>query len=384
MPAALPLFDPCPRGLEEALVEELRALGATPVATAGGVSFAGDSGLMMAVNLHSRLASRVHLQVARGRFSHPDHIYALARDVDWAGFFAPDLSFKMYVTPVRCEVGSPIFLMQRAKDGICDRFRQDRGQRPNVDTHTPDMRVHLLLVDDQATLYLDTSGEALFKRGYRQQSSEAPIRENLAAGILVLLGWQPGEALLDPMCGSGTFLLEAGLMARRIAPGSRRRFAFERFRRHDTPAWARLLREARGRETRERVPLFGADISSEGLAHARANLRVTGLDDTVELRQVDCLEGEPPASTGLWVANPPYGVRLGEIEALAAFYPRWGDVLKQRFSGWRASFITADPELPRRIGLKTRRRTPLFNGALECRLLEYVMVAGRPGGSGTA
>jgi len=376
MPQPLSLFVSCPRGLEGVLVEELRDLGGSPTPSTGGVYLEADSWLAMRINLHSRLASRVLLEVARGRFSGHDDIYALASGVDWSRHFTPRQTFKMQVTTARCRVENPFFFMQRAKDGLCDRFRRDQRRRPDVDVHRPDMRVRLLLVRDEAVLFLDTSGDALFKRGYRQQLGEAPLRENLAAGILALLGWSPGEVLMDPLCGSATFLVEAGLMARGIAPGSRRGFAFERLRYHDGRAWDRLRREALARETNIHVPLFGGDISAGALSDARANLRVTGLDDTVELRQGDCLDARPPAASGLWVSNPPYGVRQQDAHELAALYPRWGDLLKQHFTGWRASFITADPELPRRMGLRTSRRTPLFNGALECRLLEYHMVAG--------
>jgi putative N6-adenine-specific DNA methylase len=316
------------------------------------------------------------LQVGKGRCSNEDDVYELARGVSWAALFRTDRSIKVQASATRCPGANPVFLSQRVKDGVCDRFRKDTGARPSVDTVHPDLRLRLHLVEDMATLYLDTSGESLFKRGYRRQTGDAPIRENLAAGILTLLGWQPGEVLLDPMCGSGTFLVEAGLIARRVAPGSRRRFAFEHLRVHDAPAWERMRGEARARETRARVPLHGSDISADCLEMASENLRYTGLDDTVRLERADCLDLEPPAASGLWLTNPPYGVRLEDAEELASLYPRWGDLLKRRFAGWRACFITADPALPSRIRLKSRRRTPLFNGALECRLLEYSMSAG--------
>src|SRR5208282_1948800 len=278
------------------------------------------------------------------------------------------------------------FATLRIKDAICDRFRDATGKRPSVDTHAPEVRVHAFLSSDQITLYLDTSGEALFKRGWRKQAGEAPLRENLAAGILQLSGWRPGTPLYDPMCGGGTLLIEAAMIALDIVPGARRGFGFETLANFDRAAWQDCLDAAKARERKpERLDIFGSDLYGDALKTARENVAAAGLEAVVNLKQVNVLEAAPPAEGGILIANPPYGVRLEEEPALAEFYPKLGDVLKQRFAGWTAYIFTSDLRLAKLIGLKPSKRTPLYNGALECRLFEFKLVAGqmrRPVGAG--
>lgn len=370
-------FAPCPRGLEGVLAQELTDLKAENVLpTDGGVGFSGSLQTMMLANLHSRIASRILWKLAEKPYRSEEDIYRLARDLEWADLFAVENTIKVNVTAVKSSLRSPEFAGLKVKDGICDRFRLKTGARPSVDTREPDMRIQLFMTDRMATIYLDTSGEALFKRGYRQDAGEAPLRENLAAGILALTGWQPGLALYDPMCGSGTFLIEAALKARKIAPGLRRSFAFQQFRMYSAAEWENLRVDACAQENREVFAIYGSDVSSTALKHAEANLAAAGVVDTVTLKQLNVLDAKPAAESGVWLCNPPYGVRLDEKEQLAAFYPQWGDVLKQRFAGWRAYFFTGDLDLAKKIGLKASKRTVLFNGALECRLFEYVMQAG--------
>ncbi|GAB1459507.1 THUMP domain-containing protein [Thauera sp.] len=375
---AEPFFSPCPRGLEALLADELVALGARAVrAVHGGVSWEGDWDACRRANLESRLATRVLWRVGQGRYRAEVDIYKLAYSVTWAKWFTADDTIRIYVTAQKSPLKSLEFITLRVKDAVCDHFRTVAGRRPSVDTVSPTVRIHLFLTADTATLYVDTTGEALYKRGYKPAAVEAPLKENLAAGILHLTGWQPDEALVDPMCGSGTFLIEAAQMALDIAPGLGRGFAFERLRNHDRGAWAALRRAAEQRRKPARVlPIFGSDLVGEWVRRSRMNLDAAGLADCVRLDRADVLDRTPPADAGVMVANPPYGVRIGEAEDLLAFYPRLGDALKQRWGGWRCYLFSADPELPKRIGLKATRRTPLFNGALECRLFEYRMVAG--------
>jgi putative N6-adenine-specific DNA methylase len=263
------------------------------------------------------------------------------------------------------------------KDAVCDVFREQRGSRPDVDTQSPDVRIHAFLTRDEATFYLDTSGDALFKRGWRTTGGDAPIRENLAAGILRLTGWAPPTPLLDPMCGGGTFLVEAAMMALDAAPGLDRSFGFERLANYDAGLWRTLRDKARARRRPvARLPIYGSDKSGSALGTARENLAGLGLADAVELKQMDILDGGPPAAGGILVMNPPYGERLGSADELVAFYPRLGDALKQRYAGWTAYILTADLNLAKLIRLKATKRTPLYNGALECRLFEYKLVAG--------
>jgi len=371
-------FATCPRGLEDQLVGELIAAGATRTqAVAGGAGFAGDWETCYRANLWSRIATRILWRVAHGPYKREEDIYRLAHDVPWHERFAVRRTLRVYMTAIRCPLKSIDFITLRIKDAVCDRFRAEIGERPSVDTAEPNVRIHAFLSDREATLYLDTSGEPLYKRGFKYASVEAPLKENLAAGILRLAGWEPGTPLLDPMCGSGTFLLEAALMAHDIAPGLARKFGFFRLDNFDAALWQKLLAEA---EARKRPvvpqPIVGSDISQDQVERARQNLAAAGMHACVQLECADLLQRNAPVPEGVLVANPPYGVRLEETEWLEAFYPRLGDALKQRFAGWRCYFISADPQLPKLIGLKASKRTPLFNGALECRLLEYKVIAG--------
>jgi putative N6-adenine-specific DNA methylase len=372
------LFATCPRGLEALLAEDLAAIGATRIATVpGGAACEGDWAACYRANLESRIATRVLVEVARAPYAREDDIYQLARGVDWARWFAVDLTIRVVVTAVKSPLKSLEFVTLRIKDGVCDRFREGCGQRPSVDTQEPDVRIHAYLSANECTLYLDSSGDPLYQRGLRQKSVDAPLKENLAAGMLRLAGWTPGKPLLDPMCGSGTLLLEAAQMAHRIAPGGRRSFAFQQWRLFEAKLWATLRDNAkRGELPVAPAQIYGSDISPQSYRAALANLDRAGLLNAVQLSTVDLLEREAPAPTGVMVSNPPYGVRLSEQEEMAAFYPRLGSVLKQRFAGWTCRFLTADTRLPTLVRLKPSRKTPLFNGALECRLYAVEMVAG--------
>jgi putative N6-adenine-specific DNA methylase len=371
-------FAPCPRGLEPVLAEELAGLGASAIQpTDGGVGFAGDLALCYRVNLWSRIASRVLWRLDERPYRSEEDIYKAALALPWPEWFEVGQTFRVKVSAIRSPLRSLDFATLRIKDAICDKFRQACGERPSIDTKEPDMRVYAFLTADRATLYLDTSGEALFKRGYRKEAGEAPLRENLAAGILRLAGWAPGIPLLDPMCGSGTFLIEAALMALNIAPGAERWFAFEKLKNFDAALWDKIYQEATdGELPKAPLPIYGSDVSSTALTTARANLEHAGLEGLVPLKQINFLDVTPPAAAGMIVTNPPYAVRIGEQEEMARLYPRIGDLLKQKFSGWKAGFFSADMRLAKLIRLSVSRRIPLYNGALECRLFLYEMVAG--------
>ena len=371
-------FAPCPRGLETALAHELGELGADAVsASPGGVGFAGNLALCYRANLESRIASRVLWRVGQGRYRTEEDIYKAVFALPWSDWFDVERTIMVKVSAQKCPLQSLDFITLRIKDAVCDKFRALTNARPSVDTQEPDLRIHAFLDAEQFSLYLDTSGPALFQRGLRKESGIAPLRENLAAGILHLAGWQPGVPLLDPMCGSGTFLLEAAQMALNIAPGSGRSFAFEKMKNFDAGLWHRLREEAKARELpRTPQPIFGSDLFGESLDAARANLAAAGLAEVVQLKQCNVLEVSAPAPSGILVTNPPYGVRLGEQHQLAEFYPKLGDVLKQKFKGWNAYIFTADLRLAKLIRLSVSKRTPLFNGALECRLFEVKVVEG--------
>ena len=371
-------FAPCPRGLETVLAGELAELAAADVVAAeGGVGFSGQMGLAYAANLHSRIASRVLWQVGSGRYRTEEDVYRGVNALDWPQLFDGTLTIRVNVAAVRSPLNSLDFITLRIKDAVCDKFRTQSGVRPSVDTAQPDVRIHAFLETERFTLYLDTSGEPLFKRGARQMTGEAPLRENLAAGILKLSGWTPDLPLLDPMCGSGTFLIEALQIAHGIAPGAKRDFAFEKLRGFDAAGWDRIKAQANARAAPNPSPaIFGSDLYGEALKLARVNLAAAGFPDAATLKQANMLEISAPGAEGVLVANPPYGVRLGEQDELAGFYPQMGDVLKKKFAGWRAYVFTADMRLSKLIGLSPSKRTPLYNGALECRLYEFKIVSG--------
>jgi putative N6-adenine-specific DNA methylase len=371
-------FAPCPRGLESVLVTELEQLGASLVsARDGGVQFQGDWDVCYRANLESRIASRILWRVAEQPYSRETDVYEAARALPWEEWFSPALTIRVNLAAIKCPLRSLDFVTLKIKDAVCDKFRETAGRRPSVDTGQPDIRIHGFLNARKFSLYVDTSGDALFKRGLRKNAGEAPIRENLAAGILSLAGWQPGIPLLDPMCGSGTFLLEAAQIALDIAPGSGRAFAFEKLKPFKKAQWDHLKEAALARQKPKTAqPIFGSDLYGDVIALARANLAAAGFSEVVTLKQANFLETSAPASSGFLVTNPPYGVRIGEQHELAEFYPELGDVLKKKFSGWTAYIVTADPLLPKLLRLTPSRRIPLFNGALECRLLGYKMVAG--------
>jgi putative N6-adenine-specific DNA methylase len=371
-------FAPCPRGLETPLCTELGALNATDIrATEGGVHFSGDWLLCYRVNLHSRIASRVLWRVAMKNYRSEQDIYDTAFALPWNNWFDVTHTIRVNMAAIRCPLKSLDFATLKIKDAICDKFRQLCGERPSVNTHEPDMRIHAFLEESRFTLYLDTSGDALFKRGVRQYTNIAPLRENLAAGILHLSGWQPGTPLLDPMCGSGTFLLEAAQMWLNIAPGIDRYFAFEKMKNCQETAWEEMRQQAiAAQKPVEPLPIFGSDLYGDELKSARLNLENAGLLEAVTLKQANVLEISAPAEHGVMVANLPYGERMGELAELEVLYPQLGDALKKKFSGWNAYLFTADLRMPKFIRLSVSRRTPLFNGAIECRLFEYKMVAG--------
>ena len=371
-------FAPCPRGLEAHLAAELDTLGAeTSAATDGGVAFAGSETLMYRANLASRLASRILLCIGSFAYDSEEDIYRSARALPWTSLFDGKRTIRVAVSAVRSPLRSLDFVTLRVKDAVCDAFRAATGERPSVDTRIPDVRIHVFLDALQASIYLDTSGEPLFKRGWRTSDVDAPLRENLAAGILRIAGWQPGMPLLDPMCGGGTFLLEAASASLDIAPGAQRGFGFERLSRYDAALWRRVREAADGRRRPPvKLPLFGSDHDPKALNATRKALQRAGLAGIAELARADILDIEPPASEGVMVFNPPYGARIGEHAALAELYPKLGDRLKQRFAGWRCFIFTADTRLPKLIGLKPSRRTVLYNGALECRLYEFAIVRG--------
>ncbi|OAI53417.1 DNA methylase [Betaproteobacteria bacterium SCGC AG-212-J23] len=368
-------FASCPRGLEDLLVRELTSLHAVNVnAAPGGVAFSGDWELCYRANLWSRIASRILWRVADFPYKNEKDLYDAVKAVDWPRHFAVQKKIRVNVTAQKSPLKSLEFATLKVKDAVCDRFRDKLGSRPDVDRAAPDVRIHAFLEEAKGTLYLDTSGEALFKRGWRMDIADAPLRENLAAGIIMLSGWKFDQPLLDPMCGGGTLLSEAAAMARGRAPGAKRSFGFEKLSVFDAKLWERVRNERTVAPVEAR--LYGSDTDPEALTAARRNLGAAGVERWVKLEQADVLERAAPEPSGVMVANPPYGERIGSPEELAAMYPKLGDALKKRFAGWNCFFFTADQRMAKLIRLQPSRRTPLWNGAIECRLYEFKIVSG--------
>ena len=376
-------FATCPRGLEQLLADELLQVGAKSIKpTDGGASFDGDWNICYAANLHSRLATRILWQVARGKYLNEEDLYNAAYALNWPQWFDVKHDFMVKVTGVKCPLKSLEFATLKIKDAVCDKFRLLVGSRPYIDTKTPTVRLHAYLAADEYQFYLDTSGAALYQRGNRGASIEAPLRENLAAGILKLSGWQVGQPLLDPMCGSGTFLLEAAMVALNIAPGHKRNFGFEKLKHFESnplqqEAWNKIKNQAASQvKAVSFQKLYGSDNDLRAVRIAKKNLEDAGLLTAVQLVQVDIINAVPPADSGVLIANPPYGVRIGEEDNLAALYPKIGEALKRKFAGWNTYFLTSDLTMPKLMRLTPSKRTPLYNGPLECRLFEIKMVAG--------
>jgi putative N6-adenine-specific DNA methylase len=368
-------FASSPRGLESLLSGEISSLGGKEAReTPGGVAFSGTWETCYRINLWSRIASRVLWRVGEFAYANEKDLYEAAKAVDWPQYFAVQKKIRVNVTAQKSPLKSLEFATLKVKDAVCDRFRDKLGSRPDVDRAAPDVRIHVFLEEAKGILYLDTSGEALFKRGWRMDIAEAPIRENLAAGIIMLSGWKFDQPLLDPMCGGGTLLSEAAAMARGRAPGAKRDFGFQKLNVFSSSTWERIKNERTVQPVEPR--LYGSDTDPEALQAARRNLGAAGVERWVKLEQSDVLERAAPEPAGIMVANPPYGERIGSPEDLAAMYPKLGDALKKRFAGWNCYFFTADLRMAKLIRLQPSRRTPLWNGSLECRLYEFKVVSG--------
>lgn len=390
------LFLPCAAGVEPLLADEAaRITGAAAEAGRGGVWVEGDERTAMALNLESRLAQRVLWPLIDGRYRDEHDLYDLARHVPWGDWIRPEQTIRVDTSAVRSPLKSLNFATLRIKDAVCDVLREATGSRPSVDTRRPDLPIALFVGPDQATIYVDLSGDALFKRGWREDTGEAPLKETLAAAMLAAAGWQGREEdgpLLDPCCGAGTIAIEAAQIACGIAPGAMRRFAFERllpFRPHQV-AWRELQRAAGARTHAPRVPVFAGDVSFRMTDFATRNAERAGVGKAIEFRTVDALQRPPPALRGTLMMNPPYGERIaakgrGSDTARegfegggssAAFFGGLATHWKRHYAGWTAWLLSPDAKLPSLMRLKESRRVPLWNGPIECRLFRFDMVAG--------
>jgi 23S rRNA (guanine2445-N2)-methyltransferase / 23S rRNA (guanine2069-N7)-methyltransferase len=382
MTSSLRFFATVPLGIELLLARELEDLGATEVSPAkAGAAFAGTLETAYRVCLWSRLANRVLLPIAAFPAGDPEALYAGARAVDWGAHLDPAATFAVDFAAHHSKIQHTLFGAQKVKDAVVDRFRGDYGMRPSVDLERPDLRINVYLDRDVATVGIDLSGESLHKRGYRQEGGKAPLKENLAAAILLRAGWPAiaaeGGELLDPLCGSGTLPIEAALMAADFAPGLLRPgFGFQGWKGHDPALWERLTQEALRRSEaglKTLPPIVGYDIDRLAVRIALGNIERAGLRGLVHVEKKALGEARPRRPRGLVVANPPYGERLGDQESLVPLYRELGDTLKAHFRGWRATVFTGNPELAFKLGLRAERYYTLYNGALECRLFNFAV-----------
>jgi putative N6-adenine-specific DNA methylase len=405
---SLALFLPCAAGVEEFLRAEVAQILDVPLLSLsqsqrGGVALMANQNDVMLLNLHSRLCQRVLIRVAHAPYRSELDIYATAKDVEWDAWFAPTRTFKIEITAQHSPLKSLNFAALRVKDAICDRFRDLTGERPSVDTHHPDMRVYAHLTAEFVILYLDTSGEPLFKRGWRDEVGEAPLKETLAAAMLAAVGWhnacERGVPLYDPCCGSGTIAIEAAQIACRIAPGLNRFFAFEKFDGFASEPWEAIRQEALQAIRPSPAPIFASDVAHRMVDFAEQNALRAGPDGvvakTITFRGGDALQRMPPVDisnhvAGYVVMNPPYGERIetgGFSKTMAVesgtdgqagqdFFSLLATHWKQNFAGWTGWILTPDLKLPTRMRLKESRRVPMWNGPIECRLFKFEMVKG--------
>ncbi len=362
------------RGLEALAAQELVNLGAQSV-TPGfcGVAFEGDRPLLYRVNLWARIPFRVLWQLKVFPCQDADDLYRGIQSLDWQQYLTPDYTLAVSATGKTAQLNHTHYTALQVKNAIVDQQQQSLGDRSDVDTQHPDVRVNVHLHRDCCTVSLDSSGSSLHRRGYRPAVGAAPLKESLAAALIELSGWQPHQPFLDPLCGSGTLPLEAGLKALNIAPGQfRQEFGFASWPDFDADQFDQLLQDAeRRQQQRLTAPILGSDRNPAVIDQARTNAKRCGLDPYLEFEQRELAAVEAPADNGILLCNPPYGERLGDEKALGPFYKLLGDVLKQRFKGWTAFVLSGNKGLAQSIGLKSAQRIPIYNGSLPCQLMKY-------------
>jgi len=427
----LQLFLPCAAGVEDYLAPEvLRITGLPPgciTRQRGGVAVRTSLAQAMRLNLHSRLAQRVLVLLSYTEYRQEQDLYRAASEVEWERWFTPRESIKVEITAQHSPLTSLNFAALKIKDAVCDRFRAVAGGvRPDVNTQWPDVRIYTHLTTDSCSIYIDTSGEPLFKRGWREDKGDAPLKETLAAAMLAATGWFEGEddlkPLYDPCCGSGTIVIEAAQMACNIAAGSRRRFAFEKYLPFRRAEWDAMKKEASDaevvREPGQKPIIFGSDVAHRMVDFAQRNAERAGVADVIEFRGGDALQRMPPVDVsktggGVMVLNPPYGERidvggvakgaarsaqdpggtgdfeddaslprfgareLPQTEGAGEFFNQLASHWKKNYPGWTAWILTPDLKLPGKMRLKETRRVPMWNGPIECRLFRFDMVAGK-------
>lgn len=379
-------FASCPKGLEGVLKQELTDLGAeSSKETVAGVYFTGPLALAYKACLWSRLANRVLLPLGRFDAESAEQLYEAALSIDWSDHLEAEGHFVIDFSGTNRSIRHSQFGAQTIKDAIVDQFRQNTGKRPNVDKTSPDLRINARLSRGKVVIAVDLSGDSLHRRGYRTRQGAAPLKENLAAAVLIRSNWpalaEQGGSLIDPMCGSGTLLIEAAMMATDRAPGLKRDFAFETWRQHSDAIWTPLLEDAKQRfeSGKAKLPvIIGYDQDGKVLAAARSNIAIAGFEESIKVYQKPLedfvLPSHQPIESGLLICNPPYGERLGEVEELKTLYRSLGSKMREHLTGWQGGIFTGNPDLGKQMGIRSRKRYKLFNGSLPSELLMFDIV----------
>jgi putative N6-adenine-specific DNA methylase len=370
-------FATCARGLERILADELRVLAADDIhPDKGGVHFAGDLALLYRANLWLRTAIRILVPILDAPVRSPDELYEAVRHIRWDEHMTPDHTLAVDANVRDSSITHSKYAALRVKDAICDQFRDRVGRRPSVDVENPMVPLNVHIARDYLTLSLDSSGDSLHRRGYRPIQTKAPLNEALAAGIVMMTGWRGECPMVDPMCGSGTFCIEATWLALGRPPGlTRKRFGFMGWLNYDVKLWTRIRDAARDNvRTTLSHPIAGFDIRRDAIAFSEGNAKAAGIGNLLTFGLQDVANFQPPPGPpGILICNPPYGERIGVDDDLPATYRALGDAIR-RSTGWKA-FIFASREAPTRaLGIKPIKRTSLFNGKIHCEVMEFERV----------
>jgi putative N6-adenine-specific DNA methylase len=387
---------PCAAGVEGLLADEVHQLtgltGNDLLTGRGGVMANASWREAMRLNLHSRLTQRVLIQLSQTFYRNEKDLYDAASAVAWEIWFTTKQTFKIEITAQHSPLTSLNFAALKIKDAVADRFRDKRGERPDVNTQWPDVRIYVHLTTDSCTLYMDTSGEPLFKRGWREDKGDAPLKETLAAAMLAASGWDAHTPLYDPCCGSGTIAIEAAQIACGIAPGIMRRFGFEKLLPFQPHVWHALQDEARALEHAPTTEIHASDVAFRMVDFTQRNAERAGVGQVVQARGGDALQRMPPCeTTGLMLLNPPYGERIeaagvagvssrareiAEGDDGGEFFSQLASHWKKNYNGWTAWMLTPDLKLPSKMRLKESRRVPMWNGPIECRMFRFDLMKG--------
>ena len=364
-------------GLEDVLANELLKLGARDIVPfKRGVAFTGDKGFLYKANLCLRTALKILVPIYSFKASHENELYEEIKRFDWSQYLTPESTIAIDSTVNSDFFNHTLYVSQKTKDAICDQFIDKVNKRPNVDLEKPDLRIYVHIFKDQVNVSLDSSGDTLYKRGYRVDIDTAPIKEVLAAGIVLLSGWQPHLPLYDGMCGSGTLGIEAALYANNIPPGVfREEFGFMRWNDFDKELFDKIYESCINKIKEDTPYILSSDIDLKPLEIAKRNGAAAKVDDVIQYKHISFFDLKPNKPHGTILLNPPYDERM-KVEDTNAFYKKIGDKLKQDFGGWNCWLITSNMEAIKHIGLHPSKKITLFNAALECKLLKYEMYSG--------